>query len=110
MQKKGLIKRIFGKARKSKVVKALPVAGAVGLAAAGSAFAGTDTTFDDITTTVSDWLSGSLGKALSIGTLAVGGGYAVATQSAKAAVSATGIALVLAYGPDVLEGIFTALF
>ena len=109
MQKKGLIKRIFGKVRKNKVAKALPVAGAVGLAA-GSAFAGQDTTFNTITTTINDWLTGSLGKALSIATLAVGGGYAVATQSAKAAVSATGIALILAYGPDALDSIFTALF
>ena len=80
------------------------------LATAEMAMAGTDTTFDTVTTTVHDWATGSLGKALTTGTLLVGGGVAVATQSVKTAISATGLALVLAYGPDVLQGLFTALF
>jgi len=94
---------------KSRILKALPIVGGCALVA-GSAMAGTDTTFDTITTQLNDWAQGSLGKVLTLATLLVGGGYAVATQSVRAAISAGGIALTLAYGPTVLQGIFTAVF
>ena len=92
--------------------KGAVVAGVAGMMAlrAGAAHAGSDTTFDSIATTVSDWAQGSLGKVLAIGSLLVGGGYAVASQSLRAAVTAVGLALTMAYGPDVLGGIFTAIF
>jgi hypothetical protein len=95
--------RVLGK-------KVLPVAGVATVVVAGKAMAGADTTFDDITTTINDWATGSLGKTLTLGTLLVGGGYAVASQSVKAAISAVGVALILAYGPSVLQGIFSAMF
>ena len=93
-----------------KALKVAPVAVVAGVAIAGTAIAGTDTTFDSITTTINDWATGSLGKTLSIGCLLVGGGIAIATQSVKTAISAVGLALTLAYGPGVLQGMFTALF
>ena len=101
---KGLKKRVGRKA-----TVAAGMAGMVALRA-GAAHAGTDTTFDTITTTVQGWAEGSLGKVLAIGSLVVGGGYAVATQSLRAAVTAVGLALTMAYGPGVLSGIFTATF
>ena len=105
---KALAKKVFRKVGKKGAV----VAGAAGMMAlrAGAVHAGTDTTFDSIATTVSDWAQGSLGKTLAIGSLLVGGGYAVASQSLRAAVTAVGLALTMAYGPGVLGGIFTAMF
>lgn len=90
-------------------VAAGAAAGMVALRA-GAALAGTDTTFDDITMQIQGWAEGSLGKTLAVGALLVGGGYAVATQSLRAAIVAVGLALTLAYGPGVIAGIFTATF
>jgi len=93
--------------------KAAPVACAVGVGTAvvaAKAHAGSDTTFDDITSTIQGWSEGSLGKLMSIGTLLVGGGMAIATQSVRTAVSAVGLALALGYGPNVLASLFSAIF
>lgn len=93
--------------------KAAPVACATGVGAAvvaAKAHAGTDTTFDTLTTTIQGWGEGSLGKLMAIGTLLVGGGMAIMTQSLKTAISAVGVALALSYGPGVLSGLFTAVF
>lgn len=108
MEKRKDFKKVLGKVGKAGAV----VAGAAGCIAlrAGAAHAGTDTTFDSITQTVQGWAEGSLGKVMAIGSLVVGGGYAVATQSLRAAVTAVGLALIMAYGPGVLGGIFTAVF
>ena len=105
---KGFVKKAFKKVGKKGAV----VAGAAGMMAlrVGAAHAGTDTTFDSVVTTVQSWAEGSLGKVLAIGSLVVGGGYAVASQSLRAAVTAVGLALTMAYGPGVLGGIFTATF
>jgi len=100
---------------KSKLIKALPLAGALACTgtmalAATSASGGDPDTFNDIITTLEGWSKGSLGQALTLGTLLVGGGYAVATQSVKGAISAGGVALILGYGPSVISSIFTATF
>ena len=107
VMEKGSVKK--GNPWGKKVLKVLPAVAAFSLAS-GTALAGTDTTFDNITATINDWATGSLGKTLTIGTLLVGGGMAVVSQSLKTALSAVGLALALAYGPGVIQGLFTALF
>ena len=101
---------------KSKLIKALPLAGALActgtmaLAATSANGSGDTETFSDIITTLETWSRGGLGQALTLGTLLVGGGYAIATQSVKGAISAGGLALIMGYGPSVVSSIFTATF
>ena len=99
--------------RKDRLVKAGLVAGAVA-ATAGTAMAasaggggGTDTTFQGIADTISAWAQGTLAKAITIGTLLVGGGYAVATQSVRFAAVTAALALVMAYGPTIVDNILS---
>lgn len=74
-----------------------------------AAHAGTDTTFDDISMMISDWSKGSLGKTLALATFVVGIGMGVIRQSVMAAAVGVGSALVLNYGPTVIDTTFTAL-
>jgi conjugal transfer pilus assembly protein TraA len=80
---------------------------AAGLMSA-NAHAGTDTTFDDVTNTISGWAKGSLGKTLSIATFVVGIGAGIMRQSLMAAVLGVGSSLVMNYGPTVIEASFSA--
>ena len=107
---------------KSKLIKALPVVvpitftGTMALAASsgggtgGTGGGGDMETFSSISSILEGWAKGSLGQALTLATLLVGGGYAVASQNVKAAITAGGLSLVLAYGPTVVTSIFTAVF
>lgn len=70
---------------------------------------GGDTTFQTIYTTLQSWATGTLGKTLALGALVVGIAIGLANQTVIAAAIGVAFAMVLSYGPGVLEGIFAAL-
>jgi len=72
--------------------------------------AGTDTTFDDIQTMLSDWTQGSLGKAFAILSLLFGVGIAAVRQSFISLFAGIGVALGATVGPGILDSMFTATF
>ena len=74
------------------------------------AHAGSDDTFDDWVTEMSGWLQGSLGKGVSIAFVLVGIVMGVVRQSLMAFAIGVGAALGLNYTPDVISGMFTAVF
>ncbi len=74
------------------------------------AFAGTDTTFDDMTMMLTDWTEGSLGKGFAILSLLFGVGYAAVRQSFIALFAGIGVALGATVGPGIIDGMFTATF
>ena len=73
-------------------------------------FAGTDTTFDDMTMMLSDWTEGSLGKGFAILALLMGVGLAAVRQSFIALFAGIGVALGATIGPGIVDGMFTAIF
>lgn len=84
-----------------------------GAAVAGSALAAAnnaagDNTFSTITNTVNAWATGSLGRLLAIAAFIIGMGVGLVRQSAIAVVVGLAFAIILAYGPGVINGIFTA--
>lgn len=99
----------FAKVSFKKIAKQSAAALAVTALAVTAAHAGTDTTFDDINTMMSDWSTGSLGKTLALATFVVGIGMGVVRQSVMAAAVGVGSALVMNYGPAVIDATFTAL-
>lgn len=92
---------------KKQIIKSLGIVAALGLAVT-AAHAGTDTDFDDISTKLTSWTQGSLGKSLGIASLAVGIGMGVVRQSLMAVATGIGTALVSNYGPTAINKIFTA--
>lgn len=91
---------------KNLTFKLLVAAGFVAASGAASATS-TDATFGDIVTTLRDWAEGSLGRTIALAMLIVGIATGIVRQSVIAAVAGVSGALVMAYGPTVLEGIFT---
>lgn len=85
------------------IVAAMAVAGSALASASGS----NDATFSSITNTVNDWATGSLGKLLAISAFIIGMGVGLVRQSAIAVVVGLAFAIILAYGPGVISGIFT---
>jgi conjugal transfer pilus assembly protein TraA len=84
---------------------------AVGLAlaaASGLAMAGADTTFSTPVSTLTTWMTGSMGKMFAVGALAVGLGIGIVKQSVMSVAVGTGIALAANAGPGVLSAIFSA--
>lgn len=75
---------------------------------AGSALAGNDQTFSEITQTLINWLEGDLGTLMAVAALAIGLGVGIARATAVPAVVGLVVALFATYGPSVLEGIATA--
>jgi len=71
-------------------------------------FAGTDTTFTSVYTTLSSWLEGSLGKVLAVAMIGVGLGIGIAKQSVMAVVLFFGVSLVLVNITAVIGLLFTA--
>ena len=86
---------------------AVPAAMLVGASAAMASNA-TDTTFKSVQDLLTNWSQGSLGKVLAIGALVVGIGFGLVRQSVIAAVVGLSMAVVLSYGPDIINGIFVA--
>jgi len=77
---------------------------AVGMTAAN---AGTDATFSTIYTTVSGWATGSLGKLFAVAAFIIGMGIGLVKQSAMAVVLGIAFALIMAYGPGIIDQIVT---
>ena len=80
--------------------------------AAVAAIAGTDTTFGSATTgplgTITEWMTGSMGKLFALGALAVGLGVGIVKQEVMAVAVGVGLALAASAGPSVLNAIFAA--
>jgi conjugal transfer pilus assembly protein TraA len=87
------------------------VLGVLALVAAGAALAtaSTDTTFTTIVTLLTSWSQGSLGRVLALGMFVVGIAAGIVRQSVMAAVAGIAGALVMNYGPTVIDGVFGAL-
>lgn len=64
--------------------------------------------FDDIWTLIQGWSQGVLGRIIALGALIVGIAFGLVRQSVVAAVIGISMAIVLQYGPDVIEGIVTS--
>jgi conjugal transfer pilus assembly protein TraA len=75
-----------------------------------SALAGTGgTEFADIYTLLSGWAKGTLGKVIAIGFFLIGVVAGMAQQSVMAAAIGVGAALVMYFGPGVIDNILTAV-
>jgi len=74
------------------------------------AMAGSDTTFDQIASTVSNWLEGSGGKLLTLLGLAIGLTGGLVKGSLGGLAFGLGLALSAYYGPNVLTAMFSATF
>lgn len=74
----------------------------------GQLFAGTDTTFDPVNTTITNWTTGSYGKMATLASLAVGLPVSFVTRSMMWLATTVGIAIAAYYGPGVVTGIVTA--
>jgi conjugal transfer pilus assembly protein TraA len=73
------------------------------------ALAGTGgTEFNTVYDQISGWTEGTLGKTITVSALLVGLGVGVIKQSVIAAVVGLAMAMVAAFGPGVIEGVFTA--
>lgn len=83
------------------------VAVASSAAVAGSGVTTPDTTFDSIYDTIVGWSQGSLGKVLAITAFLVGMAAGIMRQSAMAVVLGLAFALIFAYGPGIIDQIFS---
>jgi conjugal transfer pilus assembly protein TraA len=82
----------------------------LGFFAVSPAMAGSGgTEFEDIYDLLMGWSQGTLGKVMAVGMFLVGIGMGIVRQSVTAAVTGVGGALVLNYGPTVIDNVFTAL-
>ena len=64
--------------------------------------------FDSIWELIQGWSQGVLGRIIALGALIVGIAFGLVRQSVVAAVVGISMAIVLQYGPDVIEGIVTS--
>ncbi len=84
-------------------IMTLPAAAtAVAVAAGTGANAGD---FATIETLLSDWLEGSLGTVISLGSMAVGLAMGIINQSIMSVVVGVSMAMAVAFGPGVLTSI-----
>ncbi|GMG94824.1 conjugal transfer pilus assembly protein TraA [Cupriavidus metallidurans] len=88
--------------------QALLTMAVMALLLAVNASAASDTTFAQIVTRLSDWMTGSLGTVFALGSLAVGLAIGVVKQSVMSVVTGVAVALSASLGPGVLQGLFTA--
>lgn len=86
----------------------LLVATSAAMANAGTTAATPDSTFDEIYDTIVGWSEGSLGKVIAIAAFLVGMAAGIMRQSAMAVVLGLAFALIFAYGPTIINNIFTA--
>lgn len=68
---------------------------------------GGEAAFGGIYGTIRGWITGTLGKLLAVAAFLVGMGIGVVKQSVMAIVIGIAFALVLAYGPVLIEGVFS---
>ena len=83
-------------------------AGAMAAYAGGGGTTPGGSEFDDIWTLIQGWSQGVLGRIIALGALIVGIAFGLVRQSVVAAVIGISMAIVLQYGPDVIEGIVTS--
>lgn len=83
---------------------------AVAVVATSAAIAGTDTTFDNTVTTITDWTSGSLGKLASIAGVATALLGMVLKFDWKLIGGAAGIGLTAATAPSIVGSLSSAIF
>jgi type IV secretory pathway VirB2 component (pilin) len=88
----------------------VPAAAFVGVAIAHDAatFSGTDTdlvAMNTLLTQILSWVEGPLGTLLAVACLTVGLGMGIMQQSIASVIVGIGMAAVVAYGPDILQGI-----
>jgi conjugal transfer pilus assembly protein TraA len=105
----GLINTLKG-FRPSTLLRKYGLTATLAAVAVGTSVAGTgstDTTFDSIYNTIKAWAEGSLGKTLAVAAFLIGMGIGLVKQSAMAVVLGVAFALILAYGPTVIEAIFS---
>lgn len=81
--------------------------GGVAAAYAGGATTG-GSEFSEIWDLIEGWSQGFLGRILALGALVVGIAFGLVRQSVIAAVVGISMAIVLQYGPSVIEGIVTS--
>lgn len=86
-----------------KYKKLLPVA--VLAAGATSAFAASDSDFEEVFQLLADWSQGSLGKLVSLAAVIVGVGIGIVRQSIMAAVIGIAMAVVVQYAPTIIGNI-----
>lgn len=63
--------------------------------------------FDRLQSTLSQWVTGSLGKSLALGFLLIGLASGLLRGNLSAAVVALGAVLALVVGPEIIESVFT---
>jgi len=64
--------------------------------------------FSSIVGLLEGWATGSLGRTIALGTFVVGGITAIAKQSLMFGTVSTGGAIMMAYGPNILNSMFSA--
>ncbi len=73
------------------------------------ALAGTaDADFSAISTKLTDWATGTLGRVIALAMFIVGIATGILQQSVAAAVVGIGAALILNYGPAIITGLISA--
>jgi len=82
--------------------------GAEMVVAMGSVTPSGDTTFDDATSMLTNWSTGSFGKLASVAALIVGMAFGIIRGTIVAVVGSIAIAVTLYLGPQILDGIFSA--
>lgn len=90
-----------------KIVVSLVLTAALALPSLGMAGTG-GTEFNSAYTTMTDWLSGDLGRLIAAGLLIVGLARGIVMQSVMAAVPAIAVGLVVSVAPTVINAIVTA--
>ena len=94
------------KTMKKLAVAGLLLGGAAAVYAGGAATGGSE--FSEIWDLIEGWSQGFLGRILALGALIVGIAFGLVRQSVIAAVVGISMAIVLQYGPSVIEGIVTS--
>lgn len=81
------------------------------VALAGSAYAGTTgTEFQAVYDLIAGWATGYLGRIIALSTFLVGLGITIVRQSLIPVVAGLAVAITVAFGPTVIEGIASAVF
>ena len=78
---------------------------------AGSSYAGTTgSEFQGVYDLISGWSTGYLGRIIALGTFLVGLSATIVRQSLLPVVVALGVAIVVAFGPGIIDAIASATF
>lgn len=78
------------------------------MAGTSVALAGADSSFNIVVTMLRDWTEGSLGQLFAIGSFTTGLATTIMRGSLMPAVVGLGVAMAAAWGPGILNGMFSA--